>query len=231
MVRIGRTTIDDTVGSTVGSSLDVSDSEYNRMKSQVDSGQRDSLVRDVSAPRENVKLWDNIDNDWTRPLERNIAMNEHLVKVVLSCSACTYTQPVGIKPPDGKGFDQKWEDDDRGSLDLDRGAIKGHVEQARANGESHKNDQPCRQCQKDYGREDVFLGDHVKNTISLGEGHIGEVKELLMYRFTLGPSVPAVISENVVAGPDGTQVERRTAEDPAGSKSRRRRGRRRRGRK
>ena len=58
----------------------------------VDESGRDAILFDAGSSEVNkIKLWDLVDHTWTSPLEKGIAMEHYLAKVVFKCSGCTET--------------------------------------------------------------------------------------------------------------------------------------------
>ena len=62
-------------------------SSSDRQRIVNESG-RDAVMFDVTSDSTKIRLWDLIDETWTAPLERDMATNHYLRKMVYRCSAC-----------------------------------------------------------------------------------------------------------------------------------------------
>ena len=55
----------------------------------VDESGRDAVLFDVSASEiGKIKIWDCVDGTWTEPLEKGLAMEHYLRKLIYKCSCC-----------------------------------------------------------------------------------------------------------------------------------------------
>ena len=61
-------------------------------KQIVDQSGRDAVIFDMdSSESGKIRIWDQVDETWTSPLERANAMDHYLAKVLFKCSGCTQT--------------------------------------------------------------------------------------------------------------------------------------------
>ena len=187
----------------------------------VDESGRDAILFDMdSAEGSKIRIWDLVDESWTEPLERYLAMDHYLSKVVFKCSACNETS-------------------------LHKGDIQRHLTQVKSNSESHKEAElhqgigeggqimiHCTGCgaplsmRKNQGQKHI---DRIKDSYQ-AHAKEGSIDVLLMHRYTTSPSVsmPSQVMNTITFGdrePEVHQVNRSEGERPA---RRRRRNRRRR---
>ena len=54
----------------------------------VNESGRDAVMFDLNTEAGKIRLWDLSDGTWTAPLEKDVAMNHYLKKMVYKCSAC-----------------------------------------------------------------------------------------------------------------------------------------------
>ena len=186
-----------------------------------DESGRDAVVFDMdSSEASKVSLWDLIDETWTNPLERSVAMDHYLAKVVYRCSGCRETS-------------------------LYEGDIKQHLVQLKTNHESHSEAElerglagngemsvTCTGCgaplsmRKNQGQKHI---DRINNDY---QTHVkeGSIDVLLMHRYTMSPSVsmPSQVMDTITFAGKETQVHeenRSVSERPARRRRRRRRSR------
>ena len=186
-----------------------------------DESGRDAVLFDMdSSEAGKISLWDQVDETWTSPFERAVAMDHYLAKVLYRCSGCKETS-------------------------LYEGGIETHLTQLKTNRESHAEAQlerglgeggqtslTCTGCgaplsmRKNQGQKHI---DRIKDSY---QAHVkeGSIDVLLMHRYTTSPSVsmPSQVMNTITFGdrePEVHQVNRSEGERPA---RRRRRNRRRR---
>ena len=186
-----------------------------------DESGRDAVLFDMdSSEAGKISLWDQVDETWTSPFERAVAMEHYLAKVLYRCSGCTETS-------------------------LYEGDIEKHLTQLKTSRESHAEAQlerglgeggqmslTCTGCgaplsmRKNQGQKHI---DRIKNDY---QAHVkeGSIDVLLMHRYTTSPSVsmPSQVMNTITFGdrePEVHQVNRSEDVRPA---RRRRRNRRRR---
>ena len=186
-----------------------------------DESGRDAVLFDMdSGEAGKISLWDQVDETWTSPFERAVAMEHYLAKVLYRCSGCKETS-------------------------LYEGGIETHLTQLKTNRESHAEAQlerglgeggqtslTCTGCgaplsmRKNQGQKHI---DRIKNDY---QAHVkeGSIDVLLMHRYTTSPSVsmPSQVMNTITFGdrePEVHQVNRSEDVRPA---RRRRRNRRRR---
>ncbi len=184
-----------------------------------DESGRDSVVFDMdSSEASKVSLWDLVDETWTNPLERSVAMDHYLAKVVYRCSGCKETS-------------------------LYEGDIKQHLVQLKMNHESHSEAELerglagngemsviCTGCgaplsmRKNQGQKHI---DRINETY---QAHVkeGTIDVLLMHRYTTSPSVsmPVQTVNTVVFADREPEVHQEKRSDEVGQARRRRRRRR-----
>ncbi len=185
----------------------------------VDESGRDAVIFDMdSSESGKIKLWDQVDETWTSPFERTIAMDHYLAKVLFKCSGCTETS-------------------------LHEGDIERHLAQLKANHESHLDAElerglaeggsmgtMCTGCgvplsmRKNQGQRHI---DRIKETY---QAHVkeGKIDVLLMHRYTTSPSVsmPVQTVNTVVFADREPEVHQEKRSDEVGQARRRRRRRR-----
>ena len=186
-----------------------------------DESGRDAVLFDMdSSEASKVSLWDLVDETWTSPLERAVAMDHYLAKVVYKCSGC---KEASLYEKD----------------------IKQHLTQLKTNHESHSEAELerglggngemsviCTGCgaplsmRKNQGQKHI---DRINETY---QTHVkeGSIDVLLMHRYTMSPSVsmPSQVMETIAFGGKETQVHeenRSVSERPARRRRRRRRSR------
>ena len=173
-----------------------------------------------SSEASKVSLWDLVDETWTSPLERTVAMDHYLAKVVYKCSGC---REASLYEKD----------------------IKQHLTQLKTNHESHSEAELerglggngemsviCTGCgaplsmRKNQGQKHI---DRINETY---QAHVkeGSIDVLLMHRYTMSPSVsmPSQVMETITFAGKETQVHeenRSVSERPARRRKRRRRSR------
>jgi len=186
-----------------------------------DESGRDAVLFDMdSGEAGKISLWDQVDETWTSPFERAVAMDHYLAKVLYRCSGCKETS-------------------------LYEGGIETHLTQLKTNRESHAEAQlerglgeggqtslTCTGCgaplsmRKNQGQKHI---DRIKDSYQ-AHAKEGSIDVLLMHRYTTSPSVsmPSQVMNTITFGdrePEVHQVNRSEGERPA---RRRRRNRRRR---
>ena len=186
-----------------------------------DESGRDAVLFDMdSSEAGKISLWDQVDETWTSPFERSVAMEHYLAKVLYRCSGCKETS-------------------------LYEGGIETHLTQLKTNHESHAEAQlergvgesgqmsvTCTGCgaplsmRKNQGQKHI---DRIKDSYQ-AHAKEGSIDVLLMHRYTTSPSVsmPSQVMNTITFGdrePEVHQVNRSEGERPA---RRRRRNRRRR---
>ena len=187
----------------------------------VDESGRDAIMFNMdSAEGSKIRIWDLVDESWTEPLERYLAMDHYLSKIVFKCSVCNETS-------------------------LHEGDIQRHLTQVKTNSESHKEAElhqgigeggqimiHCTGCgaplsmRKNQGQRHI---DRIKNDY---ETHIkaGSIDVLLMHKYATAPSVsmPTQVMETILfegKEPDVDQENRNVDDSPRRRRRRRRRNR------
>ena len=186
----------------------------------VDESGRDAVLFDMDSESGKVSLWDQIDETWTSPFEKSIAMEHYLAKVLYRCSGCNETS-------------------------LHEGDIERHLVQVESNYKNHADAElernlgdsgqialMCTGCgaplsmRKNQGQKHI---DRIKNDY---QAHVkeGSIDVLLMHRYTMSPSVsmPSQVMDTIAFGGKETQVHeenRSVSERPARRRKRRRRSR------
>jgi hypothetical protein len=186
-----------------------------------DESGRDAILFDMDTSEAGkISLWDQVDEIWSSPFERAVAMEHYLAKVLYKCSGCKETS-------------------------LYEGDIEMHLTQLKVNRESHAEAQlerglgeggqtslTCTGCgaplsmRKNQGQKHI---DRMKNDYQ-AHAKEGSIDVLLMHRYTTSPSVsmPSQVMNTITFGdrePEVHQVNRSEDVRPA---RRRRRNRRRR---
>jgi hypothetical protein len=178
---------------------------------------QDRLETEVNAHTEDIRLWDCVEQTWSAHVMRDIAYQYYLRMVVNACSACSIT---------GHSLAE----------------IRKHLEMTLAAYHLHKD---ARVVRGEHGGECSACGTrnilptrcsiHISGIIECGSRHLGEVKELLIHKYALGPSGPVIYRETVLqeganghlnlveAGPEVDRVER-TPRKRRRSRSRGKRG-------
>ena len=185
----------------------------------VDQSGRDAVIFDMdSSESGKIKLWDQVDKTWTSPLERAIAMDHYLAKVLFKCSGCTHTS-------------------------LYEGGIEKHLMQLKTSHESHADAELERGLADGVGMAVICSGCGAPLSMRKNQGnqHIDRIKEtyqahvkegtidvLLMHRYTTSPSVsmPVQTVNTVVFADREPEVHQEKRSDEVGQARRRRRRRR-----
>jgi len=184
-----------------------------------DESGRDAVLFDMdSSEAGKISLWDQVDETWTSPFERAVAMEHYLAKVLYRCSGCTETS-------------------------LYEGDIEKHLTQLKTSRESHAEAQlerglgeggqmslTCTGCgaplsmRKNQGQKHI---DRIKNDY---QAHVkeGSIDVLLMHRYTTSPSVsmPVQTMNTVVFADKEPEVHQENRSDEVGQARRKRRRRR-----
>ena len=185
----------------------------------VDESGRDAVLFDMDSESGKVSLWDQIDETWTSPFEKSIAMEHYLAKVLYRCSGCNETS-------------------------LHEGDIERHLVQVESNYKNHADAElernlgdsgqialMCTGCgaplsmRKNQGQKHI---DRIKNDY---QAHVkeGSINVLLMHRYTTSPSVsmPVQIVNTVVFADKEPEVNQESRSDVTSQARRKRRKRRR----
>lgn len=159
----------------------VSQREHDALINAVVDDKRGSLYELQTDRPDAIRLWDMIDNAWTRPLPQALATSYYLRKVVFKCSACIFTTPYEkLVAPHIRGVMESA--DQHGSAEvIPTPPVPGY-----------EPGQQCSGCgavftaRKNQGRR------HLDTVLKMAPEHKG-AKELLIRRFALGPpAVPPV---------------------------------------
>ena len=155
----------------------------------VNESGRDAVMFDVTSDSNKIQLWDVIDKTWTAPLERDLAMNHYLRKMVYTCSVCTEAS--------------LFEDDIKRHIAQVKTAYEtcGNAELIRGVGEHGQITFTCSGCgapmsmRKNQGQRHI---DVIKDKYN-AHTNVGEVQILLTNRYTTSPSVsiPQQIVETI----------------------------------
>ena len=186
----------------------------------VDESGRDAVLFDMdSSEAGKISLYDQVDETWTSPFERNLAMDHYLGKVIFKCSGCN-------------------------EASLHEGDIERHLVHLRINHESHTDAElernlgeggqmvvMCTGCgtplsmRKNQGQKHL---DRINNDY---QAHVkeGSIDVLLMHRYTTSPSVsmPVQIMNTVVFKGKEPEVNQENRSDVTSQARRKRRKRRR----
>jgi len=155
-----------------------------------------------------IRLWDNVEQGWTKPLGKVNAYEQYLRKVVLKCSACTYTT-------------------------IFNGGVTGHVKATLEGAQAHRGAQAIHS--QDGSARVVTCtgcGTVFRSRLNQGQIHINDVQaaerphrgavEVPMLRFSLAP-VALPETNGHKGGPEASQAVRM----PVYGKRKRSRGRKR----
>ena len=187
----------------------------------VNESGRDAVMFDANSDESSkIKLWDLIDESWTEPLEKDMAMNHYLRKVAYKCSACNETS--------------LFEDE-----------IKRHCAQVKSGHETHSEAEllqgigehgiptfACSGCgapmsmRKNQGQKHI---DTINNRYDV---HVkaGSIEILLTHKYAMSPSVdvPKQVIETIqFAGKPSVELQENhsVSEEPRSSRKRKRRRR------
>jgi transcription elongation factor Elf1 len=172
----------------------------------VDESGRDAVLFDVSASEiGKIKIWDCVDGTWTEPLEKGLAMEHYLRKLIYKCSCCI----------------------DASLFEAD---IKKHLTQLKLSYEIHKDAQlerglgdsgvmtvMCSGCGSSFSMRKNQGQRHIDRIKEDYESHVevGSINVLLMHRYVMSPSVsmPEQIVDTVEFGNRNTEVHKNTRSD------------------
>jgi hypothetical protein len=121
-----------------------------------------------------IRMWDNVDQDWTNPVPREWANQYWLTLLVYRCSDCTFTTVY-------------------------EGGVLSHVEQIRSSAKAHDKSKPvtfsndrgtglqCTGCGSTYRTMGKYESHLVRyRGVLEGDNHVAATEELIQ-RFTLRP--------------------------------------------
>jgi len=184
----------------------------------VDESGRDAILFNVDSSEANkIKLWDLVDHTWTGPLEKGVAMEHYLAKVVFKCSGCTETA-------------------------LYEGHIEQHLVQLKSGYESHRDAElhqgigeggrvnlTCTGCGAPLSMRKNQGNKHIERICNDYDAHIkaGTIDVVLTHRYATSPSVsmPQEVTNSVVIGDKQPEVDRvnRSVDDRPRKRRRRKR--------
>jgi len=187
----------------------------------VDESGRDAVIFNMdSSEASKISLWDQVDETWTSPLEKTIAMEHYLAKVLYRCSACTETS--------------LYEGDIERHLVQLKSSHKLHegAELERGLGDGGQMSLMCTGCGAPLSMRKNQGQRHIDRISSDYQTHVdvGTVDVLLMHRYTTSPSVsmPRQTVNTVMFSdrkPDVRKVNRSEEVRPARRRRRRRKSR------
>ena len=173
----------------------VSDEQYRTMK-RAASDREESFYAVVDDSSTTLRLWDVIDQSWTRPLPATMlkgsGQSNYLSKTVYVCSACPFTTSFA-------------------------GGVAKHVNSALGQYESHKDatidivpnpvtgmpQQVCTGCGETFASRPGQGARHLEGVIAGGPKH-RRADELLVKRFNLDESEAVILSKETVTSGDIT---------------------------
>ena len=188
-------------------------------KQIVDQSGREAVIFDMdSSESGKIRIWDQVDETWTSPLERANAMDHYLAKVLFKCSGCTQTSLFegGIE----KHLAQlKISHEFHVDAELERGLAEGGQMAVTCSGCGAPLSMRKNQGQKHIDRINETYQAHIKE---------GTIDVLLMHRYTTSPSVsmPVQTMNTVVFADREPEVHQEKRSDEVGQARRRRRKRR-----
>lgn len=177
------------------------------------------LTQQVDGPAQ-MRLWDCVDEAWTGSIPDYQAMQISLKRVVVRCSACTYTSSKAQ------------------SVD---GGIKGHLNKVFDDGVRHMRavlaplpvqpgmppGQICSACGATFVARKNGGQKHLDTVLALVLAHQGQVEQIRLFRYSLGPEQTRVLERVIVS--QGT-VAAKSATEPVASQVERSLGERKRNR-
>ena len=184
----------------------------------VDESGRDAILFDAGSSEANkIKLWDLIDQTWTSPLEKGMAMEHYLAKVVFKCSCCT-------------------------EASLYEGHIEQHLVQLKTNYESHRDAElyqgigeggqinfTCTGCGSPMSMRKNQGTKHIERIRNNYDAHVkaGTIDVLLTHKYATSPSVsmPEQVINTVAFKGEQPEVDRvsRSVDDRTRKRRRRKR--------
>ena len=184
----------------------------------VDESGRDAILFDAGSSEVNkIKLWDLIDQTWTSPLEKGMAMEHYLAKVVFKCSCCT-------------------------EASLYEGHIEQHLVQLKTNYESHRDAElyqgigeggqinfTCTGCGSPMSMRKNQGTKHIERIRNNYDAHVkaGTIDVLLTHKYATSPSVsmPEQVINTVAFKGEQPEVDRvsRSVDDRTRKRRRRKR--------
>ena len=174
----------------------------------VNESGRDAVMFDLYTEAGKIRLWDLSDGTWTAPLEKDVAMNHYLKKMVYKCSACN-------------------------KCSVDQNEVKRHIAQVKTAyercsnaelmstiGEFNIPSHTCSGCgtpmsmRKNQGQRHI---DKIREQYQVHYIDLNEIDILLTHKYALSPSVlmPQQVVETIqtgVAKPDVQQASRNADE-------------------
>ena len=167
-----------------GAEREIPQREYDALIERVANDQQGSAYQWSSDRPQGVRLWDVIDNTWTRPFPAGLATSYYLRKVVFRCSACIFTTPyANLVEPHIRGVRQSAAE--HNGAEVTPTLPMPGVEPG----------QQCSGCGAVFTARKGQGHKHLQAALNAAPKHDG-AKELLLRRFALGqPTVPLVVSE------------------------------------
>ena len=184
----------------------------------VDESGRDAILFAAGSSEANkIQLWDLFDQTWTSTLEKGMAMEHYLAKVVFKCSGCTETS-------------------------LYEGHIEQHLAQLKSGYESHRDAELhqgigeggqinfiCTGCGTPMSMRKNQGTKHIERICSDYDAHVkaGTIDVLLTHKYATSPSVsmPEQITNTVIFKGEQPEVDRvsRSVDDRPRKRRRRKR--------
>jgi hypothetical protein len=164
-----------------------------------------------------IRLWDKVDQSWSRELPHDLAIQHYLLKVVDKCSACTYVSVFG--------------NGDSSIVAHVRKVQESYHQHKSATIEIHRNEreivQICTGCGTPFSSRRNGGQKHLNATLEAGPAH-KEATKVTMLRFSLTPDGPvsAPVATVVKEQDSGSQPEVGVERLPERRRRRRHRGRR-----
>lgn len=167
----------------------------------VDESGRDAILFNVDSSEDSkIKLWDLVDHTWTSPLEKSMAMEHYLAKVVFKCSCCTESS-------------------------LHEGDIEQHLVQLKSGYESHRDAElhqgigengqinlTCTGCGTPMSMRKNQGTKHIERISSDYYAHVkaGTIDVLLTHKYATSPSVsmPEQVTNTVIFKGEQPEVDR-----------------------
>ena len=176
-------------------------SSRDRQRIVNESG-RDAVMFDVTSDSTKIRLWDLIDETWTAPLERDMATNHYLRKMVYRCSVC----------PEASLY----QDDIKRHIAQVKTAYEmcADAELLRGIGEHGQPTFTCSGCgapmsmRKNQGKQHI---DRINNQYNT-HVNANDVDILLTYRYSTSPSVsmPQQVVETIHFGGEKPVVQQKS---------------------
>jgi hypothetical protein len=183
-----------------GRAYEVTLQEYGR-----EVERNDYATRLPSKPGQPSRLWDCIDQSWSKPFPADQIFNHHLRKIVSKCSACKYTSPY------------------QASVAMHLETIKQQIEQHQtASLVPHSEDgyMMCTGCGMPFQIRKMQAQRHLEGLNEAEAAHMN-VEVLDILRYAVQPSEPVILGRKTLV--TGSQASEMAVAQPPGIRRRRRR--------